>query len=83
MTGATGGCQCGAIRFRIDGELGEASICHCRMCQKALGGFQNPHAGDGAPTVVPRDQKRHDFAHRRLAGEGDLGEVVGPRQAFP
>jgi hypothetical protein len=39
----TGGCQCGAVRFRVDGELGEASICHCRMCQKATGGFFGPY----------------------------------------
>ena len=38
----TGGCQCGAVRFRIDGPLGRASICHCRMCQKAFGGFFGP-----------------------------------------
>jgi hypothetical protein len=38
----TGGCQCGAVRFRIEGELGEASICHCRMCQKATGGLFGP-----------------------------------------
>ncbi len=38
----TGGCQCGAVRFRVDGELGEASICHCRMCQKAMGGLFGP-----------------------------------------
>lgn len=38
----TGGCQCGAVRFRVDGELGEASICHCRMCQKATGGLFGP-----------------------------------------
>ncbi|ACG76543.1 conserved hypothetical protein [Phenylobacterium zucineum HLK1] len=34
----TGGCQCGKVRFRVEGELGRASICHCRMCQKATGG---------------------------------------------
>jgi hypothetical protein len=33
-----GGCQCGAVRFRAS-KFGRASICHCRMCQKAFGGF--------------------------------------------
>lgn len=35
----TGGCQCGAIRFRVTGPVDEGSICHCRMCQKATGGL--------------------------------------------
>ena len=34
----TGGCQCGAVRFRA-GRLGRPSICHCRMCQKQFGNF--------------------------------------------
>lgn len=38
----TGGCQCGAVRFRIKGALGRPSICHCRMCQKQFGGFFGP-----------------------------------------
>lgn len=38
----TGGCQCGAVRFRIEGALGRPSICHCRMCQKAFGAFYAP-----------------------------------------
>ena len=38
----TGGCQCGAIRFTIQGPLGRASICHCRMCQKAFGNVFAP-----------------------------------------
>jgi hypothetical protein len=37
----SGGCQCGAVRFSAE-ELGRASICHCRMCQKAFGGFYGP-----------------------------------------
>ncbi|MBI4921029.1 MAG: GFA family protein [Devosia nanyangense] len=40
-TELTGGCQCGAVRFRVK-RLGRASICHCRMCQKAFGGFFGP-----------------------------------------
>ncbi len=35
----TGGCQCGAVRYRISGALGKAGICHCRMCQKAFGSW--------------------------------------------
>jgi hypothetical protein len=41
-TNRTGGCQCGAVRFKIHGALGRPSICHCRMCQKAFGGFFGP-----------------------------------------
>lgn len=37
----TGGCQCGAVRFRAK-RLGRPSICHCRMCQKAFGSFFGP-----------------------------------------
>jgi hypothetical protein len=37
----TGGCQCGAVRFRAE-RLGGAALCHCRMCQKAFGGFFGP-----------------------------------------
>ena len=38
----SGGCQCGKVRFRVEGALGDASICHCRMCQKASGNFYQP-----------------------------------------
>jgi hypothetical protein len=34
----TGGCQCGAVRFRVQAPNRRPSICHCRMCQKATGG---------------------------------------------
>jgi len=34
----TGGCQCGAIRYALYAMPVRAGICHCRMCQKAVGG---------------------------------------------
>lgn len=33
----SGGCQCGAVRYHADVMLDNAHICHCRMCQKAVG----------------------------------------------
>ncbi|MDE8652969.1 GFA family protein [Novosphingobium album (ex Liu et al. 2023)] len=35
----TGGCQCGRIRYTALLADDEAYLCHCRMCQRATGGF--------------------------------------------
>ncbi len=35
----SGGCQCGKLRYTFTGTIGKASICHCRMCQKAFGSW--------------------------------------------
>ena len=51
----SGGCQCGAVRFRVEGVFGEASICHCRMCQKA----------SGAPFASFADIEHADFSWTR------------------
>jgi hypothetical protein len=48
----TGGCQCGAVRYALYAEPASADICHCRMCQKAMGNLFMATAG------VPRE----DFA---------------------
>ena len=43
-----GGCQCGAVRYVLSAPLQHMHLCHCRMCQRAVGG---PFAALGA---VPR-----------------------------
>ena len=32
-----GGCACGRIRYRVKVDSDEAYLCHCRMCQRAIG----------------------------------------------
>ena len=81
MTSAriTGGCQCGAVRFRVDGSLGEASICHCRMCQKATGGFFGPYVGtpDGALVWTRGQPKRFQSSNKVARGFcGDCGSPL-------
>ena len=48
----TGGCQCGAVRYRVETELGNPHLCHCRMCQKAAGNYFMPLAGAPREAVV-------------------------------
>ena len=47
----TGGCQCGAVRYRIHRPLAKPHICHCRMCQKAAGNYFMPFASVGREFV--------------------------------
>jgi hypothetical protein len=45
----TGSCLCGAVTFRVEGELKAPDGCHCTMCRKSSGHFY-------ASTDIPRDR---------------------------
>ena len=48
--GLTGGCQCGAVRYRLEAAPTGSNVRHCRMCQKAGGApfmaFSGVRVGD-------------------------------------
>jgi hypothetical protein len=37
MSKISGGCLCGAVRYRSDAEPKGAGVCHCTHCQKTSG----------------------------------------------
>jgi hypothetical protein len=69
----SGGCQCGAVRFHVEGTLGDASVCHCRMCQKAAGNFYLPLVSVRQAKLAwtrgqPKKFQSSNFAYRGFCG---------------
>lgn len=70
----TGGCLCGAVRYRIDGPVRDVVACHCGQCRKTTGHFM-------AAVSVPQDRfemtearglkwyRSSDIARRGFCGE--------------
>lgn len=74
-TDICGGCQCGAVRYRVR-SLGRSTVCHCRMCQRAFGAFY-------APLVVANDLEwtsgtRKLFASSNVIRRGFCGDCGTP-----
>ena len=34
-----GGCHCGALRYRLEGNLTDIAHCHCSICRRVSGGL--------------------------------------------
>ncbi len=74
----TGGCQCGAVRFRVEGALGDASVCHCRMCQKAAGNFYLPLVSVRQAKLVWTRGEPKRFQSSNAASRGFCGDCGTP-----
>ena len=74
----SGGCQCGAVRFRVEGELGDASVCHCRMCQKAFGAFYAPLVSTRGANVVWTRGRPSYFASSNFVKRGFCSKCGTP-----
>ena len=42
---AEGGCLCGTVRYRVEGEPLASGICHCHTCRRAASAPNLPFAG--------------------------------------
>ena len=74
----TGGCQCGAVRFRVEGALGDASVCHCRMCQKAAGNFYLPLVSVRQAKLVWTRGEPKRFQSSNAGSRGFCGDCGTP-----
>lgn len=69
----TGGCQCGAIRYALRGAPFNVHLCHCRMCQKAVGG----------PVAALAPVRMEDFAWTRGSPATFRSSTVAERDFCP
>lgn len=69
-SGRTGGCQCGAIRYRLRREPVAVYACHCRLCQQ-----QSASAFGLSVLVEPDTIEFSGAAPRVYRTSGDSGRT--------
>lgn len=66
----TGGCACGAVRYRARGPIEFAFQCHCRKCQRATGG------GHASAFAVKREDLELSGEIRQYEQSSDSGAAT-------
>ena len=74
----TGGCQCGAVCYRLTAKPTGSNVCHCRMCQKASGGPFMAFAGVPLSDLIWTRGTPKVFASSTVAERGFCGQCGTP-----
>ena len=74
ITGLTGGCLCGAIRYRLDADPFDAGYCHCHICRVWSGSPVLAFATVPRPAFVltrgaPQVHRSTDFGERLFCAQ--------------
>ncbi|MDH3748521.1 MAG: GFA family protein [Gammaproteobacteria bacterium] len=66
----TGGCLCGAVRYRVNGPMRPVVYCHCSQCRKTSGHFVAASACDNSDLQIIDDDGLHWYASSQHAERG-------------
>lgn len=86
MTTHTGGCHCGKIAYRFEGEIGTVLDCNCSLCQKR-GGLLQFIAQSAFTLLTPRENlgsykfNKHHIDHHfcPVCGIAPFSEALDPK----
>jgi hypothetical protein len=74
----TGGCHCGAIRYRVTTDKPDAYYCHCRMCQLAFGNIFATYVNVAKNEVEWTSGAPAHFRSSKIARRGFCGNCGTP-----
>ncbi len=75
---ASGGCLCGAVRYRVEGALRDVVFCHCSRCRRTHGHFAayTACAREELELVEERGLRWHELDGARRGFCGECGASV-------
>lgn len=73
-----GGCQCGAVRYELYALPEQVHLCHCRMCQRAVGNAFAALAPVRKADVAFTQGSPRTFRSSSIAERGFCGDCGTP-----
>ena len=74
----TGGCLCGAVRYKSTEDAATTATCHCRTCQKGYGGPYTAAVGFRRNTFSITNGKLKFYESSEIARRGFCSECGSP-----